>query len=129
SNSMSNAEVEAQTRLAYLDAQYFQQQKALLQERDSIYNAMSNAASRNFAAGEADGMSVSYAQLQHAEVARQLGQCTADYESSMEILKVLTGISTPFDIEVMKEMTSESGIENDTTAIRNSLFLQYAQEQ
>ncbi len=128
SNSISIAEVTAQVRIAYLEAQYFFQLKELLHERDSIYKAMSNAAIRKFAAGETDAMAVSYAQMQQSEVARQYNQCTTDYESAIQLLKILTGIQTAFETDKMVELISSSGVETDTTSISQSLFLQYAEE-
>lgn len=127
--SMTTAQVATQTRLAYLDLQYYSYLQERLTERDSLYTTMALAAKRKFDVGEADALAVSYAELQRMEVARQLAQATADYDFALRTLQLYTGSQDLLETDNISEQSTYALFASDSIAVQGSVFMKYAHEK
>jgi cobalt-zinc-cadmium efflux system outer membrane protein len=131
SKQMTMAEMEARVRTAYLEAQYTLELVQRLQQRDSGYAAIEEAAYRQFMAGEIDALANSYAKLQHADVHRMMTQAQMDLETAVQSLQLLMqSNNNNAQLDSFHELTlSANALQKDSTLVKQTLFMHYAEEQ
>jgi cobalt-zinc-cadmium efflux system outer membrane protein len=130
SQQMTRAEVEGRVRAAYLEAQYYLELVQRLQQRDSAYAAIEDAAHRKFMAGEIDALASSYAKLQHADVHRTMTQTQVDLETAMQSLNLLMQTTEALQLEKLNELhLSSQSLQRDSTLVPQTLFMRFAEEQ
>jgi len=126
---MTSAEIEARVRTAYLDAQYYTKLVMRLEQRDSTYGKIEQAAYRKFMAGETDVLANSYAKMQHADVTRTLLQTQVDMETAFQSLQILMQNYSAFETDEIVELELlPQALQSDAALIQQSLFMKYANE-
>lgn len=130
SQQMTRAELEGRVRTAYLEVQYYLELVKRLQERDSTYAAIEQAANRKFIAGEIDALASSYAKLQHADVHRTMTQAQVDLETAWQVLQLLMQTTEIKQLEMLTELSlSPQALQKDSLVVAQTLFMRYVEQQ
>ncbi len=130
--SITVNEARYQASVLYVQFQYLIAQLEQLRVRDSLYEQLSSAANRMFAAGQMDFLEKTYAESQYGEVHLLFTGVKTDVDVIQQQLRILTGISTSFvptpitklsEVPGIIAMTSDSGL-----FIRNPLVDYYRRQ-
>lgn len=90
---LSQIEVKQRVQSAYLNLQFANAAIAFLKKQDSIYSSISEAASRQFEAGQIDFVSKTYVAMQYGEVHNQYLQALSGLRIAMGQLQLYIGIT------------------------------------
>ena len=126
--AITEAEVKQTVKTAYLNLQFVKQTLQQLKMQDSIYYGVSEAANRQFKAGQIDFVARTYAATQYGEVHNQYTQAQNDAKFALQQLQLYTGISdsiTPTQLAKSSSAFLITGITTDSASIVNSPFIQY----
>lgn len=97
--AISSQEVKLQVARLYLNAQYQFGLQQLLMKQDSLYKSLSEAGDRMYNSGKLDLVQKTFANLQYGEIHLKSEAAKGDYEATLKQLALLTGISSPFQVE------------------------------
>jgi outer membrane protein, heavy metal efflux system len=100
--AISSLEVKFQVARIYLNAQYQFSLAQLLSRQDSLYKSISDAADKLFNSGKLDIVQKTFSNLQYGEVHLKSQAAKADYETMLQQLALLTGISSSFQVEKLQ---------------------------
>ncbi|MBK6546013.1 MAG: TolC family protein [Saprospiraceae bacterium] len=126
---LSEREVIQQVKSAYLNLQFAKQLLQHLKKQDSIYAIISDAANRQFIAGQIDFKEKTFAASQFGDIHNQFMQAQTDAAIALMQLQIYTGIAEPFEILPLRKENSGVFINNeivDSFQIHNSARVQYA---
>lgn len=127
-SEMTEAEVEARIRIAYLDIQYYSALAKHYQKQDSLFSSIAKAAERKFSAGEIDALAASYAKLQGSEVHRISQQSATDSETAVQTLQILMNRHEDFITDELKEADELAQVlQYDSLLIHQSLTMKQAE--
>jgi outer membrane protein TolC len=111
-------------RESFNQAQYL---KALVIEyriQDSTYQRYSNAAKRQFDAGQIDFLQRTFAEAKASEIKNQFRKASIDYEYALENLRVLIGLEYKPEIERIKRLPA---LISDASEVINPSIAYYTQ--
>ncbi len=97
--TISEIDVKREISRLYLDLQYRQAELALFKKQDSLYNAVSLSAARQFTAGTIDFLQKIYAESQYGQAHLQYEQARTEYTALQEQLSLFTGIAPPYRVD------------------------------
>ncbi|MBC7744444.1 MAG: TolC family protein [Flavobacterium sp.] len=113
-------------RESYIQAQYLDALVAEYKVQDSTYQRFSNAAKRQFDAGQIDFLQTTFAEAKASEIHNLYQKAQIENQYALESLRVLIGLKEKFDIEYISRISSQNLI--DTTSIVNPVIAYYTQQ-
>jgi len=125
--TITEAEVKQRVKSAYLNLQFANAMFEQFRKQDSIYFSITDAASRQFEAGQIDFVAKTFAATQYGEVHNQFVQAQTDASIALNQLQLYTGITdsittVPFNKSSNSFFTS---IETDSTTLSSTPLIQY----
>jgi cobalt-zinc-cadmium efflux system outer membrane protein len=126
--TLTEAEVKQQVKTAYLNLQYANQTLQQLKKQDSIYLGISEAASRQFTAGQIDFVAKTFAAAQYGEVHNQFLQAQTDATLALHQLQLFTGIANTIATIPFTKTNGAfliAGITTDSATMVSTPIMQY----
>lgn len=123
---ISSQEVKLQVARLYLNAQYQFGLQQLLMKQDSLYRSLSDAGDRQYNSGTIDLVQKTFANLQYGEIHLKSEAAKGDYEATLKQLALVTGISTPFQVE---SLTPDLKREKPNINLAANPYLAYFMQQ
>jgi len=131
--NITEAEVKQTVKSAYLNLQFANQVLQQLKKQDSIYSVISDAANRQFTAGQIDFVAKTFAASQYGEVHNQFTQAQTDASIALHQLQLYTGIADSIATVPFSKNISSLAITNITTdsatLVSTPLIQYYTQTQ
>ncbi len=124
--AISSLEVRFQVARIYLNAQYQYSLYQLLLRQDSLYKSISDAGDRLFNSGKLDLVQKTFANLQSGEIHLKSQGAKADYDATLQQLALLTGVSSPFQVE---KLAPDLKREKPNINIAANPYLAYSMQQ
>lgn len=125
---MTEADIRQRVKTAYLHLQFANQILQQLKKQDSIFFNISDAANRQFTAGQIDFVAKTYSAAQYSEVHNRYLQAQTDALIALQQLQLYTGIddsisTTPFAKGNTALLLSD--LVSDSSSTVNTPFAQY----
>ena len=123
---LTRSDIKYQLSILYNELQYQYQLLNLWQQQDSFYNTISTNAGREFKAGSIDFIQQSFAKTQSGQIKANLLMASANYYSTLQNLKSISGIQTDF---VPDPQSTTENMNPVDTGINDNINLLFARQQ
>lgn len=122
------ANVRLNTSTAFVEYQYLQQKRKILQIQDSLYTILATNSQKQFDVGEIDYLASTYAASMAGEVHLKYILAKQQLEGANIQLKTFTGMVESFDVDSLRLPDIGLLLVEDSTAYRNNKQMLYLQQ-
>ena len=113
-------------RESFIQAQYLNALVAEYRRQDSTYQRFSNAAKRQFDAGQIDYLQTTFAEAKASEIHNLYQKTLIDHQYALESLRILIGLAEKPDIEYIRKLPAIDL--TDTASVVNPTIAYYSQQ-
>ena len=117
-------ELKREIRLSYLQLQYLQERRNIINYKDSIYQAIKNSSKRFFDAGQINKLEELQAATQADAIRNELSRIQVEYNGASQIFEFLTGIKDSFQVAPIETYLFVTSTDTAVTNIQQQIFQQ-----